>query len=173
MKLILLTAECGRTSRLSQSVRLRPRGAPVLVEGPLVLAGGIGDGHALHAAMRLAATSAIWARGLSPRRKKHGAAARYKQMLVDSSADDMLLTKAFTGLQTNMLRPSIAAAGLDPDNLPERGQIDVATDLAVDGPRRWRDIWSAGHSVSQVHETVPVETLVATVAAEYQAALGR
>ncbi len=97
----------------------------------------------------------------------------YKQMLVDSSADDVLLTKAFTGLQTNMLRPSIAAAGLDPDNLPARGQIDVATDLAVDQPRRWRDIWSAGHSVSQVHETVPVETLVATVAAEYQAALGR
>ena len=44
--------------------------------------------------------------------------ARYKEMLVASSADDILLTTAFTGLQTNMLRPSIAAAGLDPDDLP-------------------------------------------------------
>ena len=50
----------------------------------------------------------------------------YKQMLVDSGADDVLLTRAFTGLQTNMLRPSIVAAGLDPDHLPERGGIDVA-----------------------------------------------
>ena len=48
-------------------------------------------------------------------------------MLVESDADDVLLTRAFTGLQTNMLRPSIVAAGLDPDHLPERGGIDVAS----------------------------------------------
>ena len=57
--------------------------------------------------------------------------ARYKQMLVDSSADDILLTTAFTGLQTNMLRPSIAAAGLDPDDLPQRGGIDIGKDIDI------------------------------------------
>jgi len=56
---------------------------------------------------------------------------RYKEMLVQSSADDILLTTAFTGLETNMLRPSIAAAGLDPDDLPQRGAIDIAADIDV------------------------------------------
>ena len=75
---------------------------------------------------------------------------RYKEMLVASSADDILLTTAFTGLQTNMLRPSIEAAGLDPDNLPQRGAIDIGKDIDVGAresrPKRWKDIWSAGHS---------------------------
>jgi nitronate monooxygenase len=62
--------------------------------------------------------------------------ARHKAMLLESSADDILLTTAFTGLQTNMLRPSIAAAGLGKD-------IDVAA--REQRPKRWRDIWSAGH----------------------------
>jgi nitronate monooxygenase len=100
------------------------------------------------------------------------ASPEYKQMLIDRNADDVVLTRAFTGLQTNMLRPSIVAAGLDPDNLPERGSIDVATDLAADQPRRWRDIWSAGHSVSSVREIVSVETLIQSVATEYERTRG-
>jgi nitronate monooxygenase len=80
----------------------------------------------------------------------------YKEMLVGSTADDVLLTRAFTGLETNMLRPSIVAAGLDPANLPARGAIDVAKDISVDGrsdrPKRWRDIWSAGHTRVEYQE---------------------
>lgn len=94
----------------------------------------------------------------------------YKQMLVNSNADDVLLTRAFTGLQTNMLRPSVVAAGLDPDHLPERGVIDVSKDLTADQPRRWRDIWSAGHSVSSVTGIASVEALIESVTAEYQSA---
>ena len=98
--------------------------------------------------------------------------ARYKEMLVDSSADDILLTTAFTGLQTNMLRPSIAAAGLDPDDLPQRGAIDIGKDIDIgarDGrPARWRDIWSAGHSTSGVTAVVAVDSLVARTLAEYR-----
>ena len=101
------------------------------------------------------------------------ASPEYKQILVDSTADDVMLTRAFTGLQTNMLRPPIVAARLDPDNLPERGGIDVATDIAAGQPRRWRDIWSAGHSVSSVHEVVSVDAVNRSVAAEYDAARGR
>jgi nitronate monooxygenase len=93
---------------------------------------------------------------------------------VQSSADDILLTRAFTGLQTNMLRPSIVAAGLDPDNLPERGAIDIAKDIDVAArdarPTRWRDIWSAGHSTSGVHDVPSVADLVARTEAEYRAA---
>jgi nitronate monooxygenase len=97
----------------------------------------------------------------------------YKQMLVDSGADDVLLTRAFTGLQTNMLRPSIVVAGLDPDALPERGGLDIEKDISTTAPRRWKDIWSAGHSVSLVSGVVSVSSLVDTVAAEYDLARER
>ena len=82
------------------------------------LAGGIGDGQALalgcdlgYMGTRFIATAESMAQ------------AKYKQMLVDGNADDVQLTRAFTGLRTNMLRPSIVAAGLDLDALPERDEI--------------------------------------------------
>jgi nitronate monooxygenase len=102
---------------------------------------------------------------------------RYKAMLVASSADDILLTTAFTGLQTNMLRPSIAAAGLDPDDLPPRGAIDIGKDIDIGArenrPKRWRDIWSAGHSTSGVTAVLSVDQLVAQTIVEYRAAAAR
>ena len=98
----------------------------------------------------------------------------YKDMLVNARADDILLTRAFTGLETNMLRPSIVAAGLDPDDLPARGAIDIAKDISIEGranrPARWRDIWSAGHSVSGVDEIRSVADLVALTRREYESA---
>jgi nitronate monooxygenase len=105
------------------------------------------------------------------------AAARYKAMLVESSADDILLTTAFTGLQTNMLRPSIEAAGLDPDDLPQRGAIDIGKDIDIGArenrPKRWRDIWSAGHATSGVTEVLSVDELVGRTLAEYCEAAAR
>jgi nitronate monooxygenase len=99
---------------------------------------------------------------------------RHKAMLVASSADDVLLTSAFTGLQTNMLKPSIVAAGLDPDDLPAHGAIDIGRDIDVAAcesrPKRWRDIWSAGHSTSGVWDIPSVEELIARTTLEYKAA---
>ena len=78
---------------------------------------------------------------------------RYKEMLVASSADDILLTTAFTGLQTNMLRPSIAAAGLDPDDLPVRGAIDIGkTSMAAPA----RAVRSAGRTSGVLGTRSPV-----------------
>ena len=98
-------------------------------------------------------------------------------MLVASNADDIVLTTAFTGLQTNMLRPSIAAAGLDPDNLPARGAIDIGKDIDIGAresrPKRWRDVWSAGHSTSGVSAVLSVDELVARTREEYRAATAR
>ena len=67
-----------------------------------------------------------------------------------------------------MLRPSIVPAGLDPDNLPERGGIDVATDLVAGAPRRWRDIWSAWHSVTAVSGILPVATPIRIITKKYK-----
>jgi nitronate monooxygenase len=173
--LVLLTAGAGgQTGWLNPFVFVRAVRA--FFDGPIVLAGGIGDGHALRAAQALGCDLAYMGTKFIATNESM-ADARYKEMLVASSADDILLTTAFTGLQTNMLRPSIAAAGLNPDDLPQRGAIDIAEDIDIGAresrPKRWRDIWSAGHSTSGVTEVLPVDELVARTLAEYRDADGR
>jgi len=141
--------------------------------GPIVLAGGVSDGQALRAAEVLGCDLAYMGTKFIATRESM-ADERHKRMLVSSSADDVLLTTAFTGLQTNMLKPSIVAAGLDPDDLPARGAIDIGKDIDIAArearPKRWRDIWSAGHSTSGVTDVPAAAELVARTIAEYRAA---
>src|SRR5438034_3319494 len=173
--LVLLTAGAG-----GQTGWLNPfafvRAVRAFFGGPIVLAGGVSDGHALRAAEVLGCDLAYMGTKFIAT-KESMADPRYKDMLVSSSADDILLTTAFTGLQTNMLRPSIAAAGLDPDDLPARGAIDIGKDIDIGAregrPKRWRDIWSAGHSISGVTAVLSVDELVAQTVAEYREAAGR
>lgn len=173
--LVLLTAGAG-----GQTGWLNPfafvRAVRAFFDGPVVLAGGIGDGHALRAAQALGCDLAYMGTKFIATRESM-ADERYKQMLVASSADDILLTTAFTGLQTNMLRPSIEAAGIDPDNLPARGAIEIGKDIDIGArenrPKRWRDIWSAGHSTSGVDAVLSVDELVAKTLAEYREASAR
>jgi nitronate monooxygenase len=168
--LVLLTAGAG-----GQTGWLNPfafvRAVRSFFDGPIVLAGGIADGYALHAAEVLGCDLAYMGTRFIATRESL-ADARYKQMLVDSSADDILLTTAFTGLQTNMLTPSISAAGLDPKDLPSRGAIDIGKDIDIGArenrPQRWRDIWSAGHSTSGVTGVLSVDELVARTLGEYR-----
>jgi len=173
--LVLLTAGAG-----GQTGWLNPfafvRAVRAFFDGPIVLAGGITDGHALRAAEALGCDLAYMGTRFIATRESM-ADNRYKDMLVSSSADDILLTTAFTGLQTNMLRPSIEAAGLDPENLPSRGAIDIGKDIDIGArenrPKRWRDVWSAGHSVSGVDAVLSVDELVARTRDEYRAAAER
>ena len=173
--LVLLTAGAGgQTGWLNPFVFVRAVRA--FFDGPIILAGGIGDGHALRAAEALGCDLAYMGTKFIATAESM-ADARYKAMLVASSADDILLTTAFTGLQTNMLRPSISAAGLNPDDLPQRGAIDIGKDIDIGArearPSRWRDIWSAGHSTSGVTAVLSVDELVARTLAEYRAAEAR
>jgi nitronate monooxygenase len=168
--LVLLTAGAGgQTGWLNPFVFVRA--VRKFFDGPVVLAGGISDGHALRAAEALGCDLAYMGTKFIATQESM-ADSRYKDMLVASSADDVLLTRAFTGLQTNMLRPSIVAAGLDPNALPERGAIDIAKDIDVGArenrPVRWRDIWSAGHSTSGVDSIMSVAELVGETVIEYR-----
>jgi len=170
--LVLLTAGAG-----GQTGWLNPfsfaRAVRTFFKGPLVLAGGISDGQALRAAEVLGCDLAYMGTKFIATVESM-ADPKYKQMLVDSTADDIVLTRAFTGLQTNMLRPSIVAAGLDPDALPERDPINIAKDIDVIArerePKRWRDIWSAGHSTSGVDKITTVADLIAQISLEYHGA---
>lgn len=170
--LVLLTAGAG-----GQTGWLNPlafiRAVRAFFDGPLVLAGGVSDGAALFAAQAMGCDLAYMGTKFIATRESM-AKDEYRDMLVLSRADDVLLTRAFTGLETNMLRPSIVAAGLDPDNLPARGAIDIAKDISIEGrenrPKRWKDVWSAGHSVSGVDAVKSVAELVADTRREYDAA---
>lgn len=170
--LVLLSAGAG-----GQTGWLNPfafvRAVRAFFDGPIVMAGGISDGTALAAAQTLGCDLGYMGTPMIATHESMAADA-YKTMLTECSADDVLLTRAFTGLATNMLRPSIVRAGLDPNALPERGSIDIAKDISVEGrahrPARWKDIWSAGHSVSAVTATLSVEELIARTERQYQAA---
>lgn len=173
--LVLLTAGAG-----GQTGWLNPlafvRAVRAFYDGIIVLAGGISDGRALRAAEVLGCDLGYMGTKFIATRESM-ADERHKQMLVASSADDILLTTAFTGLQTSMLKPSIVASGLDPDDLPARGMIDIGKDIDVGAresrPKNWRDIWSGGHSTSGVTDVMAVDDLVAQTLAEYREAGGQ
>ena len=171
--LILLTAGAG-----GQTGWMNPlayvRAVRKMYDGPIVLAGGIADGNALWTAHVLGCDLAYMGTKFIATSESLADAA-YKQMLVESTMDDVLLTQAFTGLDTNMLKPSIVAAGLDPASLPSRVSAEEAAknfshEALRPGPRRYKDIWSAGHSVSGVTRVQSAAELIEQTWQEYQAA---
>lgn len=171
--LVLLTAGAG-----GQTGWLNPfafvRAVRAFFDGPLVLAGGMSDGHALRAVITLGCDLAYMGTRFIASHESL-ASDSYRRMLLESSADDIVLTKALTGLEANVLRPSLELAGLQLDALPPPATIDVTRDLhpeSVRSPfRRWKDIWSAGHSVSGVARIESVADLVEQTAREFAAAV--
>src|ERR1700676_4747708 len=168
--LILLTAGAGgQTGWLNPLAFVRATRA--MFDGPIVLAGGISDGAALWAAEILGCDLAYMGTKFIATNESMAAPA-YKQMLVRSGMDDVMLTQAFTGLDTNMLTPSMIASGLDPKTLPPRVSREEAAKnfggmSERTGPRRYKDIWSAGHSVSGVEKIQSAAELVDRTLVEY------
>lgn len=174
--LVLLTAGAGGQTGWANPFAF-VRAVRAFWPGLVVMAGGMADGHAIAAAEMLGCDLAYMGTRFIATRESLAKDA-YKDMLVRSRLDDVVLTRAFTGLETNMLRPSIVAAGLDPDDLPARGAIDIAKDInaaerARPDAKRWKDIWSAGHAVSGVADVPSVADLVTRTEAEYRAARRR
>lgn len=171
--LVLLTAGAG-----GQTGWLNPlafvRAVRKIFDGPIILAGGISDGTALWAAQVLGCDLAYMGTKFIATHESMAPEA-YKRMLVESDMDDVMLTQAFTGLDTNMLTPSMLAAGLDPKTLPPRVSVEEAarnfgSKGGMNGPRRYKDIWSAGHSVSGVTRVQSAADLIEETLAEYREA---
>lgn len=174
--LVLLSAGAG-----GQTGWMNPfafiRGVREFFDGTVILAGGISDGQALWAA-EVAGFDAAYMGTRFIASDESSASAQYKDMLVESTMDDVVLTNAFTGLRTNMLAPSIRAQGLDPDTLNEQISVKESAELfgpasSEPGPRRWTDVWSAGHSVSGVKRRSPLSEVVRETVAEYEDARAR
>jgi nitronate monooxygenase len=136
-------------------------------DGILILAGAIGDGRAVRAAEILGAElSYMGTRFIAT--EESTAFPLYKQMMVDSRFEDLQLTNSFTGAHAYYLRPSIVAAGLDPENLPVKGRMDLSgTNTKV---KAWKDVWSAGQGVGTVRKVEPIGVIVDRLEQEYQAA---
>lgn len=139
-------------------------------DGPIVLAGGVCDGQSLWAAQVLGCDLAYLGASFAATRESM-ATPECRRMLVDSSLDDIVLTKAFTGLNSNMPGPVIGAAGRNPDSLD--GDIPPAEEdrfPSGTGPEPAADLWWAGHSVSGVRGVLSAGELVDQVRKEYLAA---
>jgi nitronate monooxygenase len=91
-------------------------------------------------------------------------------MIVSSSAADIVYTPYFSGVHGNYLKPSIAAAGLDPDNLPASDPAKMSFDKREERPKAWKDVWGAGQGVGSIDDIPPAREVVARLCAEYEAA---
>jgi len=135
--------------------------------GTIVLSGAISTGFDIAAARALGADLAYLGTRFIATRESLAPEA-YKRMILDAAASDIVYTAAISGVNANFMRPSIVAAGLDPDNLPEHGRMDLAEEAKV-----WKTIWSAGHGVGAISDAPATADLVARLASDYAAAKSR
>ncbi len=135
--------------------------------GPLVLAGGIHNGRSIRAAQVLGADYAYMGTGFIPTVESMARDA-YRDMLIEATADDVMLTTTITGIPSNMVRTSLAQAGFF-EGVPEQ-KHPFYFQKAYTERKAWKDVWSAGHGVGEVREVESVSALVARLRAEYAAA---
>lgn len=141
-------------------------------DGTIALSGAIGSGDGILAAEAAGADLAYIGSAFIAT-KEANAIEPYKQMIVESGADDIVYTNLFTGVHGNYLKPSISRAGLDPENLPTGDPSKM--DFASGAERRkvWKDIWGSGQGIGAMKAIVPAAELVDRLAAEYHAARAR
>jgi len=140
-------------------------------DGPIALSGAITDGAGVLAAQAIGADFAyIGTRFIATR--EANAVDTYKQMIVESSAADILYTPFFSGVHGNYLKPSVAAAGLDPDHLPsvDKSSMNFASDRPA---KAWKDIWGAGQGVGNIDDVPATAELVDRLIKEYGQARAR
>jgi len=139
-------------------------------DGPVALSGSIASGSAILAAQAMGADLAYIGSAFIAT-KEANAPQGYKDMIVDSSAEDILYSNLFTGIHGNYLRPSIIAAGMDPEHLPESDPS--AMNFGSGGnqeAKAWRDIWGCGQGIGAIHEAPSTAQFVSRLTDEYRAA---
>ena len=137
-------------------------------DGTIILSGAMSSGADVFAALALGADMAYIGTRFLATTEAH-VPEGYKQMIVDSSSDDVVYTSLFTGVKGNYLARSVAAAGLDPASLPEadKSKMDFGSGGNME-KKAWRDIWSGGQGVGNIHEVLPTAELVARMVREYE-----
>jgi nitronate monooxygenase len=139
-------------------------------DGPVALSGSIATGDAILAAQAMGADFAYIGSAFIATTEAR-AADDYKQAIVDSNSDDIVYSNLFTGVHGNYLAPSIRAAGLDPENLPESDPSKM--NFGGDAKKAWKDIWGCGQGIGAIDAVQSTAALVAKFKAQYQAARAR
>lgn len=140
--------------------------------GPLLLSGSIATGDAILAAQAMGADLAYLGSAFIPTDEAN-AVQGYKQMIVDSGADDIVYSNLFTGIHGNYLKGSIEAQGMDPNDLPESDPKAMNFSDTATKPKSWKEIWGAGQGVGAIDAIEPTADVVARLKREYDAARTR
>jgi nitronate monooxygenase len=142
-------------------------------DGPVLLSGAIATGDGVLAAQAMGADLAYLGSAFIATEEANADPA-YKQALVDYAASDIVYTNLFTGIHGNYLRPSIEAAGMDPDNLPESDPSKMNFGSGGSSKSKaWKDIWGCGQGINAIKTVAPVADFVAQLRSEYDAAKQR
>ena len=139
-------------------------------DGPIALSGAISTGGAVLAAQAMGADFGYIGSAFIATEEARASDA-YKQAIVDSSSDDIVYSNLFTGVHGNYLAPSIRAAGMDPDNLPESDPSKM--NFGGDKSKAWKDIWGCGQGIGVVTKVQSTAAYVAQLRREYEEARGR
>ena len=139
-------------------------------DGTVILSGSIGDGFSVASSLALGADFAYMGTRFIAT-KEANADQGYKEMLIESAADDIVYSNLFTGVSGNYLKPSIKNAGLDPDNLPEadKSAMNFGSGGNTDA-KAWKDIWGSGQGIGGIKDDPSVGDLVKRIIEEYNQA---
>jgi len=138
--------------------------------GPVALSGSIATGDAVLSALAMGADFAYIGSAFIATEEARASDA-YKQAIVESTSDDIVYSNLFTGVHGNYLAPSIRAAGMDPDKLP---QSDASTmNFGGDAKKAWKDIWGCGQGIGAVDKVQSTGDFVARLKREYRVARAR
>lgn len=139
-------------------------------DGPIALSGSIASGDAVLAAQAMGADFGYIGSAFIATHEARASDA-YKQAIVDGNSDDIVYSNLFTGVHGNYLAPSIRAAGMDPDNLPESDPSKM--NFGGDAKKAWKDIWGCGQGIGAINAVTSTAELVGRLRAEYEAARAR
>jgi len=140
--------------------------------GPLFLSGAIAKGDSILAAQAMGADGG-YAGSAFIATQEANADARYKQMIADSGASDIVYSDLFTGVWGNYLKASIEAQGMDPNNLERSDPSNMNFGADREKPKSWKEIWGAGQGIGAVKDVRPAADVVERMATEYAVARKR
>ncbi|MGD9943558.1 MAG: NAD(P)H-dependent flavin oxidoreductase [Burkholderiaceae bacterium] len=138
-------------------------------DGLVIIGGGIADGAGVAGAIACGADLVYMGTRFIPTEESMAPPA-YKQMLVDSSTDDVVISDRITGTPASWLVPSLRAAGIDLNVLPAKVERNYNSNRSIEESKRWKDLWAAGQGVGLISAVEPVADVVARLEAEYLAA---
>ncbi len=139
--------------------------------GHVVVGGGISDGWGIAGAIASGADFVYMGTRFIPTTESM-APLEYKNMLVSSTVDDLIVSAGVTGTAASWLKPSLRANGLDPDNMPDAPGRKYDSNQSFAG-KKWMDVWAAGQGLGAIKSIETTAVVVDRLAAEYAQALAR